>query len=327
MMKAILVNTPGNVEQLTFGEYPTPQPGPNEILVKVAATALNRADLLQREGKYPPPPGASPILGLEIAGTVTQVGADVAHWKLGDRVCALLPGGGYAQYATVHKHLALPIPENLSFIQAAAIPEVFLTAFQTLNWLAKLQAGETALIHAGASGVGTAAIQLARFIGATCLVTASAGKHELCQSLGASACIDYKMQDFAVEVLQLTQNRGVDVILDCIGGPYLEKNIQSLAVDGRLIEIAVMGGNPVASLNMAAVLMKRIHIQGSTLRARELEYKIRLTQQFADLAWSSFGNGKLYPVIAATFPWAEVKKAHQMMEDNSNAGKIVLAVD
>ena len=325
-MKAILVPTPGDINQLIFGEYPTPEPGAHEILIKVAATALNRADLLQREGKYPPPPGASPILGLEIAGTVEQIGSQVSHWKPGDRVCALLPGGGYAEYVTVHEHLALGIPANISLVQAAAIPEVFLTAFQALDWLAQLQPNETVLVHAGASGVGTAAIQLAGFKGATCFVTASVGKHALCLELGAEACIDYHQQNFAEEIHRLTDGKGVNVILDCIGGPYLEKNIQSLAVDGRLIEIAIMGGNPVASLNLGLVLMKRLHIQGSTLRARDLEYKIRLTQQFADLTWSSFATGRLRPVIAATMPWTEVKAAHQMMETNSNAGKIVLEI-
>jgi putative PIG3 family NAD(P)H quinone oxidoreductase len=325
-MKAILVPTPGDINQLTFGEYPTPEPGAHEILIKVAATALNRADLLQREGKYPPPTGASPILGLEIAGTVEQIGSKVSHWKPGDRVCALLPGGGYAEYVTIHEHLALGVPANISLTQAAAIPEVFLTAFQALDWLAELQPNETVLIHAGASGVGTAAIQLAGFKGATCYVTASAGKHTLCLELGAEACIDYHEQNFAEEIELLTQGKGVNVILDCIGGPYLEKNIQSLASDGRLIEIAIMGGNPVASLNLGLVLMKRLRIQGSTLRARDLEYKIRLTQQFADLTWSSFASGRLRPVIAATMPWTEVKAAHQMMETNSNAGKIVLEI-
>jgi putative PIG3 family NAD(P)H quinone oxidoreductase len=325
-MKAILVPTPGDINQLTFGEYPTPEPGAHEILIKVAATALNRADLLQREGKYPPPPGASPILGLEISGTVEQIGSQVSHWKPGDRVCALLPGGGYAEYVTVHEHLALGVPANISLVQAAAIPEVFLTAFQALDWLAQLQPNEKVLIHAGASGVGTAAIQLAGFKGATCFVTASAGKHALCLELGAEACIDYHEQNFAEEIHRLTDGKGVNVILDCIGGPYLEKNIQSLATDGRLIEIAIMGGNPVASLNLGLVLMKRLRIQGSTLRARDLEYKIRLTQQFADLTWSSFASGRLRPVIAATMPWTEVKAAHQMMETNSNAGKIVLEI-
>ncbi len=325
-MKAILVPTPGDINQLTFGEYPTPEPDAHEILIKVAATALNRADLLQREGKYPPPPGASPILGLEISGTVEQIGSQVSHWKQGDRVCALLPGGGYAEYVTVHEHLALGVPANISLVQAAAIPEVFLTAFQALDWLAELQPNETVLIHAGASGVGTAAIQLAGFKGATCFVTASAGKHALCLELGAEACIDYHQQNFAEEIHSLTDGKGVNVILDCIGGPYLEKNIQSLATDGRLIEIAIMGGNPVASLNLGLVLMKRLRIQGSTLRARDLEYKIRLTQQFADLTWSSFATGRLRPVIAATMPWTEVKAAHQMMETNSNAGKIVLEI-
>lgn len=325
-MKAILVPTPGDINQLTFGEYPTPEPGAHEILIKVAATALNRADLLQREGKYPPPPGASPILGLEISGTVEQIGSQVSHWKPGDRVCALLPGGGYAEYVTVHEHLALGVPANISLSQAAAIPEVFLTAFQALDWLAQLQPNETVLIHAGASGVGTAAIQLACFKGATCFVTASAGKHAICSELGAEACIDYHEQNFAEEIHRLTDGKGVNVILDCIGGPYLEKNIQSLATDGRLIEIAIMGGNPVASLNLSLVLMKRLRIQGSTLRARDLEYKIRLTQQFADLTLSSFATGRLRPVIAATMPWTEVKAAHQMMETNSNAGKIVLEI-
>lgn len=324
-MRAIQIHQFGSVEQLYLGDFSTPEPNSHEIRIRVKATALNRADLLQREGKYPPPPGESPIMGLEFAGEVEKLGAGVQKWKLGDRVCGLLAGGGYAEYVILHEDMAMSIPENLDFLAAAAIPEAFLTAFQALVWIANLKADETVLIHAGASGVGTAALQLVHLLGATAYVTASADKHTLCTALGAQKCIDYKNQDFAICIQEWTEGRGVDVVLDFLGASYLERNLQSLAMDGRMVMLAVMGGTQ-SRINLGQVLMKRLRIQGSTLRARSLAYKTELTKAFMELTWSHFASGQLFPVVDKVFDWEEVAKAHLYMEANKNQGKIVLSV-
>ncbi len=324
MMQAIIMEKPGGPEFLQIAAYPKPTPGPHEILVRVRATALNRADILQRQGKYPPPPGESDILGLEMAGEVAAVGAAVEKWQPGARVCGLLAGGGYAEYIVLHKDMALPIPENLDFVAAAAIPEAFLTAFQALYWLGKLQPEETVLIHAGASGVGTAAIQLAKMAGAQVIVTASGGKHPLCYALGADRAIDYQQEDFAEQILRHTD--GVDLILDFIGAPYLQKNLAVLRLDGRLICLAMMGGNMSRELFVGSILRKRLQILGSTLRNRSLDYKIQLTRDFQLAAWAAFAKGQLHPVVDAVFDWQEVAEAHRYMEANRNQGKIVLQI-
>lgn len=324
-MKAVQIKEFGGPEQLFIGDWKQPTPGLREILVKVEATALNRADTLQRKGNYPPPKGASPILGLEMAGTVEAIGSAVSHWKRGDRVCGLLAGGGYAEYVIIHEELALPIPDNLDFVQAAAIPEVFLTAYQALWWLADLKSKENVLIHAGASGVGTAAIQLAKLQEAEIYVTASAPKHQLCLDLGAQKAIDYKTEDFEKIILELTEGRGVDVIIDFIAAPYLQQNLNSLNFDGRLVLLALMGGWQT-EVNLLNVLRKRLQIKGSTLRARSLDYKIRLTKAFKELSWEHFESGQLQPIIDSVFDWKEVAKAHKYMEANKNKGKIVLTI-
>lgn len=324
-MKAVLIKEFGGPEQLYIGEWEKPVPAPKEILVKVVATALNRADTLQRKGAYPPPPGASPILGLEMAGVVEAVGSEVHLWKKGDQVCGLLGGGGYAEYTTIHEALALPVPKGLSMEEAAAIPEVFLTAFQAIAWLAELKAGERILIHAGASGVGTAAIQLAKQMGAEILVTASAAKHQICLDLGAKHTIDYKSQNFEEAVNNLTDGKGVDVLIDFIAAPYFQQNLNSLAFDGRMVLLALMGGIK-AEVNMVNILRKRLHIKGSTLRARSLEYKIKLTQDLENFAWEKFESKELSPIIDSVFDWTEVAEAHRYMEANKNKGKIVLRV-
>lgn len=325
-MKAIRLKQFGAPENLYLGEYDAPQPNAHEILVKVAATALNRADTLQRKGNYPPPKGASPILGLEMAGKVIQVGEKVNKWKIGDNVCGLLAGGGYAEYAVIHENMAMPVPKGLTLEQAAGIPEVFLTAFQALNWLAKLQAGENVLIHAGASGVGTAAIQLARAMEASkILVTASAGKHKACLDLKADVAIDYKTQDFQTVVLEHV--KGVDVVMDFLAAPYFQRNINVLNMDGRMVLLALMGGVKIQNLNVARLLTRRLHIMGSTLRSRTLAYKIALTQDFAAFALPLFAQGVLKPVIDSVFDWREVVAAHQYMEANRNIGKIILQVN
>lgn len=325
-MQAVLIESFGGPEHLYIGEWPKPHPGPHEILVKVEATALNRADLLQRQGKYPPPEGESPVMGLEIAGVVESIGQGVTHWKPGDAVCGLLAGGGYAEYAAIHEDLALPIPQGLSSTEAAGIPEVFLTAFQALRWLAQLQEGERLLVHAGASGVGTAAIQLARCMGAHVIVTASGAKHPICKELGAEHAIDYKDFDFEEDVLEYTHGKGVDVVLDFIGGPYFQQNLNVLAYEGRLVMLAFLGGVHTGQLNLGPVLRKRLQVMGSTLRARSLDYKIKLSQGLRRYAWPLFEAGKLHPVIDSVFDWKDVSKAHQYMEENRNQGKVILKV-
>lgn len=325
-MKAIIVNKPGGVDQLKLGEYPKPVCGENEILVQVKATALNRADILQREGKYPPPVGASPILGLEISGIVEQVGSRVFKWKASDRVFGMLPGGDYAEYAVIHEDMAMEIPASLSFEEAAAIPEAFLTAFQALVWLGELKGAEFVLIHAGASGVGTASIQLAREIGAKIIVTASKEKHKICRELGADLTIDYKTQNFKEEVLKFTNNYGADVIIDFIGGSYFRDNIESLTRDGRLVLLATLSGGKVNEFDMRQILTKRLKIIGSTLRSRSLDYRIKLTKEFKEFAYDKIKRGIIKPVIDEVFDWKNVERAHKKMEENKNIGKIVLKI-
>lgn len=325
-MKAIIVEKPGSADQLKLGDYPKPICGEEEVLVKVKATALNRADILQREGKYPPPVNASPILGLEMSGIIEEVGSRVFKWKPGDRVFGLLPGGGYAEYAVINENMAITIPDNLSFEKAAAIPEVFLTAFQALVWLAELKAAEFILIHAGASGVGTAAIQLAREMGAKIIITASAEKHKMCKELGADLTIDYKSQNFKDEVFKFTNNYGADVIIDFIGGKYFNYNIECLTRDGRLIELATLSGGKVENFDMRQILAKRLKIIGSTLRSRSLDYQINLTNEFKNFAYDKIKNGIIKPVIDKIFDWKDVAEAHKRMEENRNTGKIVLKI-
>ncbi|MFD3000269.1 NAD(P)H-quinone oxidoreductase [Pontibacter toksunensis] len=325
-MKAILVKEPGGPEQLYIGESEKPLPMPYELLVKVHATALNRADTLQRQGKYPPPKGASPLLGLEVAGEVVEAGLSCTRFKKGDKVFGLLPGGGYAEYAVINESMTLPVPENLSMEEAAAIPEVFLTAYQALVWLGKLQAGERALIHAGASGVGTAAIQLARALKAEVLVTASEQKLQACLDLGANKAINYKEVSFEDAVLAHTNSEGVDVIVDFVAGPYFKHNIECLRLDGRLVLLASLGGGKVDELDLRKILMKRLHIMGSTLRSRTPAYQMKLTEEMWRFAKPYFESGKIKPAIDSVFDWQQVADAHRYMEENKNIGKIVLRV-
>ncbi len=327
-MKAILVRQPGGVENLVMGEVPDPEPGPGELLVRVRATALNRADILQRRGLYPPPPGASPLLGLEAAGEVVALGTGCEGWHPGDRVFALLPGGGYAQYVTVPAAMALPIPPNLSFEEAAAIPEAFLTAYQCLFWIGGLQAGEWVLIHAGASGVGTAAIQLARDAGARVAVTAGTEpKLEACRQLGAEVAVNYKLGPFAPVIREATGQAGVQLILDFVGAPYWEQNLDCLGMDGRLVLIATMGGGDVDRFDLRRLMGKRLQITGTTLRSRSAEYKVQLTREFAVRYLPKLASGAIRPVIDRIFPWDQVREAHRYMERNRNTGKIVLRVE
>jgi tumor protein p53-inducible protein 3 len=326
-MKAVIVKQPGGVDHLAISEVPTPQPRKGELLVRVRAAALNRADILQRQGNYPPPPGASEILGLDIAGVVEEAGEGCRTYKAGDRVFGLLPGGGYAEYAVIPEAMAMPVPASFTYEQAAAVPEVFLTAFQTLFWIGRLQSAETVLIHAGASGVGTAAIQLANAVGAIVLTTAGTDeKCERCRTLGAVRAINYRSEDFAAAVLEQTQDYGVNLILDFVAAAYWEKNISVLGTDGRMVLISLMGGSIAKRVDLGQILKKRLQITGTTLRGRSLEYKIRLTREFADFGLDKLISGKLTPVIDGVFPWEQVADAHARMEANRNIGKIVLTV-
>lgn len=324
-MRAVVVTEEGDPEHLTLGEVPTPEPDAQEVLVQVHATALNRADTFQRCGYYPPPEGASDILGLEMAGTVAKTGSGVVDWHEGDRVFALLDGGGYAEYALVHKDRLMALPSGLSMQEAAAIPEVFLTAYQALHWLGGVHSGQQVLIHAGASGVGTAAIQLTRLVGAHSHVTASAPKHAVCRELGAETTIDYESEDFAERIAEVTKG-GVNIILDFIGAPYFHRNVDALAMDGRIVQLATLGGSTVEDVNLRALMAKRVQLLASTLRSRSRAYKVELTQEFASDILPQFIDGELHPVIDSVFDWAEVADAHRKMENNENAGKIVLDV-
>ena len=325
-MKAILVHTPGDATRLVMDTYPTPEPGHHDVRVRVEATALNRADLLQRQGLYPPPEGASPLLGLEVAGVVDRVGAAVSKHRPGDRIFGLLPGGGYAAYAVLPEVLALPIPPSLSFVEAAAVPEVFLTAYQALYHLGELRPGQYVLIHAGGSGVGTAAIQLVREAGAFAVTTSSGKKTRACLNLGAVGAIDYEREDFVARVSELTQGHGADLILDFIGGPYLERNVQCLARDGRIIVLALMGGRTAAAFDLLPLFRKRGSLITSTLRNRTLDEKAALTRDFDRDVLPLLAEGRIRPVIDRVFDWTEVVAAHQYMEANRNVGKIVLRV-
>jgi NADPH:quinone reductase len=326
-MKAILASQPGALGQLELVDLPDLEPGPGELLVCVHATAVNRADILQRRGHYPPPPGASHVLGLEMAGVVAKLGEQVVGWSIGDQVCAVLPGGGYAEQAVVPAAMAMPLPPGLDLVEAAAVPAVFTTAWDNLCNRGRLAPGETVLVHGGASGVGTAAIQLARWRGCDVLVTAgSARKLGFCIDLGATGGINYREHsDFDNAVRQLTDGRGVDVVLDIIGGPYLARNLRCLAVEGRLVIIGLMGGAS-AELDLAPLLTRRLVITASTLRARPVEAKAALARQLVAEVWPGFAAGRLRPVIDRVLPLEQAATAHAVMEAGEHIGKIVLAI-
>ena len=324
-MKAILVPSPGGPEMLQLGEIEKPHPKEREVLIKVIAAGINRADTLQRMGRYPPPAGASPVLGLEIAGVIEETGVKVSTLKKGDKIFGLIPGGGYAEYAVIHEDMAMIIPGNLSMTEAASIPEVFLTAYQSLIWHGKIKSDDYVLIHAGGSGVGTAAIQIAHGTRAHTITTASKNKLEKCIKLGAEIAIDYSEGSFVNKVAQLTGNHGVDVIIDFIGAGYFDQNIECLNSDGKLIILATLSGNIVEQFDLAALMKKRLAIIGSTLRSRQLDYQIKLTKEFYKYSKEKFESGKLKPVIDKVFNWEDVIEAHKYIESNKNFGKIVLS--
>lgn len=327
-MKTIVVHTIAGEVELAWEEIGgvSLSPGPGEILLDIYATAVNRADLLQARGLYPPPPGESPILGLEVAGKIHAVGDGVEGWMPGDRVCALVPGGGYAQQTVLPHGLLIPLPDEWPYTLGAAVPEAWLTAYSNLCLEGALQSGETVLIHAGGSGVGTAAIQIARELGARVAITAgSEEKRVRCRQLGAALSIDYKSSDFAAALMSFTENQGVDLILDCVGGPYLERHLAVLKSYGRLIVIGVMGGTK-GSLDLAAVLMKSLTLKGTRLRARSREDKASLTRAFRDRIWPLLVSGKIAPVVDRVFPIASAGQAHQYVKANRNMGKVILEV-
>lgn len=325
-MKAVVLRAHGGLEVLQFEDVPTPVMGAEDILVSVAATALNRADLLQRMGFYPDPfPSGPEIPGLEFAGTVAAIGERVRTWAVGDRVMGVVSGGGYAEQLVIHERQAIAVPSHISVNDAAAIPEVFITAWDALVVQGGLTSGRWAMVHAGASGVGTAGIQIAKAIGARIIVTCSAGKVQSCRDLGADVVVDYGSQDFVEEVAKATNNKGVDVILDVIGGDYVERNVASLAVKGRIIQVGVMAGKPVP-FNVGALLGKRASITGTVLRARPLDEKVALSQRFAAEMLPLFETGALKPVIDSRYSFADIAAAHEYMASNGNVGKIVIDI-
>jgi NADPH:quinone reductase len=326
MMAAVEIAGPGGPDMLRWVERPVPQPGPGEVLLKVEAAGVNRPDIVQRMGLYPPPPGASDLPGLEAAGEIVALGAgvDASSWRLGDKATALLAGGGYAAYATAPIGQCLPIPNGLHVQAAASLPETVLTVWANLAERAALRAGESVLVHGGTSGIGVMAIQIAKAMGCLVLTTAKgAAKTAACRELGADWAIDYACEDFAAAVITATQGRGVDVVLDMVGGDYVQRNLDCMAMDGRHVSIAFLQGAKV-SLNMAPVMLKRLTLTGSTLRARSLAEKARLTEAVRQHVWPMIEAGKVRPVIHAAFPLAQAEAAHRLMEASGHIGKIML---
>ncbi len=326
MMKAIIRTGDGGPEVLQLADVPSPEPTETQLLVDVKATALNRADLLQRRGAYPPPPGESEILGLEIAGTVSAIGSEVEGFNENDNVFGLVAGGGYAEQAVLDYRMAMRIPDKWRFEEAAAIPEVFFTANENIFTLGRLTAGETILIHAGGSGVGTAGIQIAKHAGARVFgTTGTPEKIEKCITLGATTAINYKQSDFVAEIEQLTDGEGVDVVLDFIGAPYLNRNLQILKVKGRLLQVGLMGGS-TTDIDLGVLMKQRLQVIGSVMRPQSLDEKIAITQRFVERWLPELKNGTLRPVIDKVFPLAQACQAHEYMEDNRNFGKIILKI-
>jgi NADPH:quinone reductase len=323
-MTAIAIRAPGGPEMLVAEERPTPTPGAGEILVRVGAAGVNRPDVMQRMGLYPPPDGAPDIPGLEIAGAVAACGPRVKRWKEGDQVTALVVGGGYAQYCLAHETHALPVPAPLSLVEAAAIPETFFTVWHNTFERGGLRAGETLLVHGGSSGIGTTAIQVAKAFGARVITTAgSSEKCEACRKLGADVAVNYKSEDFVSVTKSATDGRGADVILDMVGGDYIERNFTAAAIEGRIVQIALQS-SPQATVNYHRLMLKRLHHSGSTLRSRSIEDKGAIAKAVEKKIWPLIIAGKVKPVIDKTFPLANAAGAHARMETSAHIGKIVL---
>ncbi|MGB5092830.1 MAG: NAD(P)H-quinone oxidoreductase [Parvibaculum sp.] len=324
MMQAVTITEPGGPEKLAWSDVTCPEPAHGEVLIKIAAAGVNRGDLMQRIGLYPPPPGASPIMGLEASGTIAAIGPGVTLWKVGDPVCALMAGGGYAQYCTVHESHVLPVPQGISLVDAAALPEALMTVWTNVFERGRLVSGETFLIHGGTSGIGTAAIQMASAFGSRVIATAgSAEKCAACLKLGASAAINYRDKDFVAEVQRLTDGRGVDVILDMVGGDYVQRNMACAAQDGRIVNIAFMSGFKL-ELNLLPLMLKRLTLTGSTLRGRTVEEKAALTRAVREKLWPLLETGRIRQPVDSIFPMSQAAKAHDLMEKSSHIGKILL---
>ena len=325
-MRAIEIRNPGGPEELVVTDLSTPLPGAGEVLIKVTAAGINRPDVMQREGKYPPPPGASDILGLEVAGIITELGEGVTEWRLGDRVCALVAGGGYAEFCVASASSCLPLPTGVSMIEAAAMPETFFTVWTNVFERGQLVKGERLLVHGGASGIGTTAIQMAAAFGATVFTTAgSAEKCAACERLGAIRAINYHEEDFVDVIKALTDNAGVNVVLDMVGGSYTPRNLNLLAKEGRLVQIAILGG-PKTEINWIPVMLRRLTLTGSTLRSRPIAVKAAIAKALQAKVWPLVDSGKIRPVIHATFPLEEAAEAHRVMEAGHHIGKLVLLV-
>jgi putative PIG3 family NAD(P)H quinone oxidoreductase len=325
-MIAIEIREPGGPEVLVPVERPRPVPGPGDVLIKVAAAGVNRPDVMQRRGQYAPPPGASDIPGLEVAGTIDSVGGDVSDWHVGDPVCALVAGGGYAELCVAPAPQCLPVPPGMTFVGGAALPETFFTVWSNVFDRGRLRSGESALIHGGSSGIGTTAIQLARAFGARVFATAgSAEKCAACERLGAELAINYRDADFVAAIRDRTEGRGVDLILDMVGGEYVARNLEALAVEGRLVQIAVLGGAR-AQVNMVPILQRRLTVTGSTLRPRSIAEKGAIARALHDRVWPLLESGAVAPVVFQTFPLEDAAAAHRVMESSVHIGKLVLVV-
>lgn len=323
-MRVVEITEPGPPEALEVGTRPVPAPGPGEVLIRVAAAGVNRADTMQRKGNYPPPPGASDVLGLEVSGTVAAVGQGVSDLVVGDEVCSLLTGGGYAGYCLAPAPQCLPIPAGVSLVDAAALPEAYATVWTNVIDRGRLQEGESLLVHGGSSGIGTVAIQLARLFGARIFATAGTpAKCAACVELGAERAIDYRAEDFAAVLHEATGGRGVDLILDMVGGAYLQRNLASLAIEGRLVIIALMEGAQ-AELDLARLMSRRLTVTGATLRARSIAQKAEIMTALRARVWPRFASDELRPIVHATYPLAEAAEAHRVMESSVHTGKLLL---
>jgi putative PIG3 family NAD(P)H quinone oxidoreductase len=325
-MKCVEIAEFGGPEGLRLADRPIPKPGPGEVLVEVKAAAVNRPDVIQRQGHYPPPPGASDLPGLDIAGTVAALGEDVTSLKVGDQICALLPGGGYAEYAVAAAALCLPVPAGFDWIKAAALPETTFTVWHNVFQRGGLKAGESFLVHGGTSGIGTVAIQLAKAFGARVFATARGPeKQAACRKLGCDRAIDYSTEDFVAVIAAETEGKGVDLVLDMVGGDYLKRNLECLANDGRHVTIAVLRGSK-AELNLAQIMRKRLTLTGSTLRNRPVAVKATIAAELRENVWPLFRAASFAPVIYRTFPLGQAAEAHALMESGTHIGKIVLTL-
>ena len=323
-MNYIKIEKHGDPDVLLLHSQPVPEPGPGEVLIRVAAAGVNHPDVMQRKGLYPPPPGATDVPGLEASGTVVSVGENVTEPAIGSEVCALLTCGGYAEYCLAAAPVCLPVPENMSLEDAAGLPETFFTVWTNVFERGHLKYGESLLVHGGSSGIGTTAIQLGKAFGATVYTTAGTPeKCEFCKNLGADAAINYREQDFSTEIKRLTEDKGVDIILDMVGGPYFPKNIKLLAAEGRLLQIALMQGSN-AEVDFLALLLKRVTLTGSTLRPRSVEEKTKIAQALFKNVWHLLESRTVRPIIHQTFPLADAAEAHRLMESSTHIGKILL---